>query len=133
MGVKFQEEAKKAATEKASVIEDAKEPSPATSPASADIKTDAPAEKELANYEKYASNDGDFVRSKLDDGTNVAAGNIMENQARHPAHQQHEIAVEDDAPGFEQSNALMLPRGSAHYAQGGSAAEVHDGEALNER
>lgn len=61
---------------------------------------------------KFASNDGTFVLSGLDDGTDVAAGNVMESQARSPAHQQNELAVETGLFGFEEAAALMTPRGT---------------------
>lgn len=98
--------------------------SPVVKPASAKVKTDASEKKNLDGYVAHADNDGKFHLDPLDDGTNVKAGHVMENQAREPAHQQHELAVEKDAPGYEQAAALMLPRGNPHYNEGGSIAEV---------
>jgi hypothetical protein len=128
--IKANEEAVKKAEEKWEAVRD--NATPVVSPSSPDVSFEPPAEKSLDAYEKYASNDGTLVLSKLDDGTSVAQGNIMENQAREPAHQQHELAFEEDAPGFEQSGSLMTARHSAHYDEGGSVAEVNTGKAYGE-
>jgi hypothetical protein len=125
---RYESDARKAANEKA----DAVSTTPATAPASDKISFEAPAEKEHDAYERFADNDGQFHLEKLNDETNVEAGKIMENQAREPAHQQHELAVEEDAPGYEQSAALMTPRGNEHYDEGGSIAEVNAGEEAGE-
>lgn len=63
---------------------------------------------------KNADNDGNYHLNELDDGTNVEAGHIMENQAREPAHQQHELDAEN-REGFEEAASLMTPRGSPRY------------------
>lgn len=97
---------------------------PAVQVADAEVSTKEPAVKDGVTFDKFASNDGTFVLSGLDDKTNVAPGNIMEAQARSPAHQQNELTVEEDAPGFDQAASLMTPRGSPHYKEGGSIAEV---------
>jgi hypothetical protein len=123
-----EEEARKNAAKKAEAVTT----TPKTKPASAEVKTDAPEEKELDGYEPHADNDGNFHLKKMDDGTNVEEGQLMENLTRVPAHQAHELAIEEDAPGFEQSAALMLPRGNPHYDEGGSIAEVKAGESFGE-
>jgi hypothetical protein len=105
---------------------------PAISPVSAKVSTSEPEEKKLDSYDHFADNNGEFHLEPLDDGTNVEAGKIMENQAREPAHQHHELAVEEDAPGYEQAAALMLPRGNPHYDEGGSVAEVNAGRSFGE-
>jgi hypothetical protein len=125
---RFKAEAEKNAASKAENVST----TPATSPVSEEVSTSEPSEKELDSYEHYADNDGNFHLSALDDGTNVEEGVIMENQAREPAHQQHELAVEEDAPGFEQASALMTPRGNPHYDDGGSVAEVKAGRSFGE-
>jgi hypothetical protein len=125
---RFKAEARKSADEKAEAVST----TPATKAASEEVSTEAPAEKSLEEYEHHADNDGNFHLAPLDDGTNVEEGVIMENQAREPAHQQHELAVEEDAPGFEQASALMTPRGNPHYDDGGSVAEVKAGRSFGE-
>lgn len=120
-------EAELAARQNAEDKADAVELTPAVPVAPKKVSLDDPSVKEIDGYEKFASNDGTFVLSRLDDGTNVEAGNIMESQARAPAHQQHELTVEEDAPGFEQAAALMTPRGNPHYREGGSIADVKAG------
>lgn len=126
--MEFEEQAKKAVDDK----EDWERKSPVTKPASAEVKTDEPAKKEIDGYVHHADNNGRFHLAPLDDRTNVEEGHVMENQAREPAHQQHELAVEEDAPGYEQTAALMLPRGSEHYNEGGSQAEVNAGKSFGE-
>lgn len=115
MTLDFTAEAELAARQNADDKADAVTLTPAVPVASEEVSTDEPSVKTADGYEKYASNDGTFVLSGLDDGTNVAAGNVMEAQARAPAHQQHELTVEEDAPGFEQAAALMTPRGNPFY------------------
>ena len=124
----YEEEARKAVSKK----QDAERTSPVTSPVGAKVSFEEPEKKELDGYEKLADNDGKIRIQGLDDGTNVEEGKIMENQAREPAHQQHELAVEEDAPGYEQAAALMLPRGNPHYNEGGSVAEVAAGKSFGE-
>ncbi len=130
--IKAAEDAEKKVSEKAEAVEKNENPSPAVTPVSAEVSFDEPAKKENTSLRKLATNDGTLVLSELDDKTNVSPGNVMENQAREPAHQQHELDIEEDAPGFEQSAALMLPRGSAHYTEGGSNAEVAAGKSFGE-
>lgn len=112
--------------------QDSDRKSPVTKPASAKVSTEDPSKKEIDGYKQHADNDGRFHLDPLDDGTNVEEGHVMENQAREPAHQHHELTVEDDAPGYEQAAALMLPRGNEHYNEGGSIAEVNAGRAFGE-
>lgn len=113
--ISFEETAHRNAAKKAEAIQKASNPTPVVTPASDKVSFEPPAGKNISGYEKLASNDGTLVLSGLNDKTNVQEGVVMENQAREPAHQQHELALETDAPGFEQSAALMLPRGSVHY------------------
>lgn len=129
---RYQEEARKAVSEKQEKVTGKGSSEPAAPPAPAEVDDSPPEEKEHEGYKKHADNDGQFHLKDLSDGTNVAEGEIMENQARHPAHQQHELAVEEDAPGFQQSAAMMLPRGSPHYTGGGSNAEVNAGQSFGE-
>ena len=124
----YEHEARKAVSEK----QDSDRLKPAVKVASPKVKTDAPKKKEIDGYYKHADNNSQFHLQGLDDGTNVQAGKMMENQAREPAHQQHELAVETDAPGYEQTAALMLPRGNEHYNEGGSVAEVNAGREFGE-
>lgn len=125
---RYEEDARKAAAKKAENVGT----TPAVKVASAEVNTDKPAEKTCDGYAPYADNDSQFHLKPLDDETNVEAGKIMENQAREPAHQQHELAVEEDAPGYEQAAALMTPRGNPHYDEGGSVAEVNAGRSFGE-
>jgi hypothetical protein len=131
-GTAFTAKAQAAARKEVEGKKDPERLEPVVAAASEEVKTDDPAEKSLDGYDQHADNDGNFHIEPLDDGTNVEEGVIMENQARAPAHQQHELAVEDDAPGFEQSAALMLPRGNPHYDEGGSVAEVAAGRSFGE-
>ena len=126
--VEFENEARKEVDSK----QDENRKSPVTKAAAAKVSTEEPQKKEMDGYDHHADNDGQFHLDPLDDGTNVEEGRIMENQAREPAHQQHELAVEEDAPGFEQTASLMLPRGSEHYNEGGSVAEVAAGRSFGE-
>lgn len=120
------------AREKARAKAEKVEAKPAVEVASDEIKTKEPAKKDINGYKKHADNDGRFHLRELDDGTNVEPGTRMENEIREPAHQQHELAIEEDAPGFEQAAALMTPRGNVHYDQGGSIDEVNAGKAAGE-
>lgn len=131
-GTAFTAKVKAEAHKKAAEKHDPDRTEPVTKPAAEEVKTDPPEEKEIDGYDHHADNDGNFHIEPLDDGTNVEAGVIMENQAREPAHQQHELAVEEDAPGFEQAAALMTPRGNPHYDEGGSVAEVAAGRSFGE-
>lgn len=124
----YEEEARKAISQK----QDADRLEPVTAPVSAKVSFEEPGGRSEEGHEKLADNDGQFHLAALDDGTNVEEGKIMENQAREPAHQQHELAVEEDAPGYEQAAALMLPRGNPHYDEGGSVAEVAAGKSFGE-
>jgi hypothetical protein len=126
--VEFHEEARKEVDKK----QDSDRLKPSAPVASDEVNTDEPEKKDIDGYEHHADNNGNFNLEPLDDGTNVEEGHVMENQAREPAHQQHELAVEEDAPGYEQAAALMLPRGNEHYNEGGSQAEVNAGKSFGE-
>lgn len=124
----YKTEAEKKAAAKAEAVSN----TPKTAPASEEVSTEEPSEKTLDRYRRHADNDGKFHLEPLNNETTVEPGVVMENEKREPAHQQHELAVEEDAPGFEQAAALMTPRGNPHYDDGGSIAEVRAGKSFGE-
>ena len=81
------------------------------------IREEIPADAELVRgYAKWTDNDGNFRKVPIDGTTAV----------REPAHEQHELSIEDRDRLYE-ANALMTPRRDA-----AKATEIHDVEVHND-
>lgn len=115
--VKDWNDAYKAERQKAeSVHTDNAEPKFLVSPNEApDVKQmleQRPSEKKVELRPKQATNEGAFSIEKLDNKSEVKEGKINEASRRAPAHERSgELAVEEDAPGFDTIFGIT-PRGN---------------------